>query len=100
MALTSLVVVYSLYLFGLIVLNIDKIRAFLPPFMFIFMLTMITVVFTLVALVSGYFFPFNVPAMLFVLFYSVINLYIWAMAFSYCPFRDTDAYKYVSLLLE
>ena len=85
--------VYALYLFGLVVLNIDKIRAFSPPFMFLFVLTMITVTFTLVALASGYFFPFNVPALLFVLFYAVINLYIWAMAFSYCPFRESDSFK-------
>lgn len=91
--LISLVSVYSLYLFGLIVLNIDKIRAFSPPFMFVFAITMIAVTFTLVALASGYFFPFNVPAMIFVMFYAVINLYIWTMAFSYCPFSDSESFK-------
>jgi hypothetical protein len=93
-ALMALILAYSLYLFGLIVLNVDKIRAFSPPFKFIFVLTMITVVFTLVALGSGYFFPFYVPAMIFVLFYAIINLYIWAIAFSYCPFRESDSFKY------
>ena len=89
----TLVSLYAMYLFALVVLNADKIRAFSPPFMFVFVITMITVAFTLVALASGYFFPFNVPAMIFVLFYAVINLYIWAMAFSYCPFRDADSFK-------
>ena len=90
----ALVVVYSFYLFGLLILNADKIRQFSAPFKFIFVLTMITVVFTLVALASGFFFPFLVPALVFVLFYAVINLYLWTIAFSYCPFRESETFKY------
>ncbi len=90
MLLVFALAAYMLYLCFLFSLNVTRIRQFTPPFRFLFLLTVGVVVTLLCGLFLSYYFPFGVPAATFVLFYGIVNFYVWLLAFAYTPLREVD----------
>ena len=83
--LVALLALYVLWLLVLLILNSSKIIQLSSPFRFLFVITIFIYCIVLTGLFAGYFYPLSTSAVVFLCFYSVINFYIWTLAFAFAP---------------
>jgi hypothetical protein len=70
-----------------------------PPFKFIFTITLFVYVSVMTSLFAGYFYPLATSAIVFLSIYSIMNFYIWTLAFAYAPIGTDDGSVLPLLLL-
>lgn len=88
--LVTLLLIYCIYLFTLLVLSFSRIIALSPPFKFIFAVTLFVYVSVMTSLFTGYFYPLATSAIVFLSIYSIMNFYVWTLAFAYAPLGSDE----------
>jgi hypothetical protein len=88
--LATLLFIYCIYLFTLLVLSFSRIMALSSPFKFIFTVTLFVYISVMTSLFAGYFYPLATSAIVFLSIYSIMNFYIWTLAFAYAPIGTDD----------
>ena len=89
----ALIVFLSIYVLELAILLISNGLNFMElswPFRFLYGLTTFTIVLTLTGIFSGFFFPVARSSVIFISFYGLPNLYVWALYFAYSNVTAAD----------
>uniref|UniRef100_A0A7S2XXX3 Wntless-like transmembrane domain-containing protein n=1 Tax=Fibrocapsa japonica TaxID=94617 RepID=A0A7S2XXX3_9STRA len=93
-AATSLfMAIYIIWMIYLIVSAFHHIKEMLPCYHFLFGVTLLVIIITVVAVFLASLFPVQSTPVQFLGLYGMYNMYIWMLAFAYTPLKPEDQYS-------
>ena len=88
-ALLTFLSLYIIFLFLLLIRSMIRFREMTPPYKFIVILTIVVIVLSFAALLSGFYTAFQ-SSVVFLVFHGLLNLYIWTLAYCYLPVTQDE----------
>ena len=91
-ALITFLSLYIIYLFLLLIRSMMRFSEMTSPYKFIVVLTIVVIVLSFAALLSGFYTAFQSP-LIFLVFHGLMNIYIWTIAFCFLPVTQDEMHR-------